>query len=308
MIEFTKPFISYTKQIDQLRDRGLTINNDDKAEHILQNIGYFRLSGYWHPFLEIPKNEHKFKEGSNFDTAFSLYCFDNELRKIVFSEIIKIEIAIRTKMVHILAENYSPFWHLDYNLFNRGKVHDEIVANFKEVCNKSDEQFIKSFKNNYTNEIPPCWMILEILSFGKLSRMYSNLKAIPEKRFIANYFGLSEGVFASWLHALVYTRNICAHNTRLWNRIMGISPQIPQTPRHSWIKTTQLFDTILERNVPVNDRTYFILSIIRYLLLTINPQSRFNTKIQTILTKYPIVDPRAMGFPDAWMEEDLWKV
>jgi abortive infection bacteriophage resistance protein len=308
MVPFNKPFISYTDQINQLKYRGLIIDNDNKAEHILQNIGYFRLSGYWYPFLETPKNQHKFKRGSNFDTAFKLYCFDNELRKIVFSEIIKIEIAVRTKMVHTLAEKYNPFWHMNYALFNKAAIHDEIIDYFKEIYNKSDEQFIKSFKKNYTDPIPPSWMMLEISSFGKLSRMYSNLKSIPEKRHIANYFGLDENVFASWLHALVYTRNICAHNTRLWNRIMGISPQIPQSTHHSWIKTTDAFNTILKKNISINNRVYFILSIIRYLLLTINPQSTFNTTIQDILKKYPMVDKRAMGFPDTWQEEELWEI
>jgi abortive infection bacteriophage resistance protein len=269
MVPYSKPFLSYEGQITQLKSRGLKIENEEKALHILQNVGYFRLSGYWYPLLETPKNKHKFKSDSVFETVFKLYCFDNELRKLVFSEITKIEIAIRTKMIHVLSEGNSPFWHTDYSLFNERKVHDEIIKYFKEIYSKSDEQFIKSFKKNYTDSIPPCWMILEIASFGKLSRMYSNLKPSVEKRAVANYFRLDENIFASWLHALVYTRNICAHNTRLWNRIM---------------------------------------SIIRYLLLTINPQSTFNVKVINILKKYPMIDKKALGFPDTWDKEDLWKV
>jgi abortive infection bacteriophage resistance protein len=308
MVPFTKPFLSYEDQITQLKSRGLKIENEEKAIHILQNVGYFRLSGYWYPLLETPKNKHKFKSDSVFETVFKLYCFDNELRKLVFSEIIKIEVAIRTKMIHVLSESNSPFWHTDYSLFNESKVHDEIIKYFKDIYSKSDEQFIKSFKKNYTDSVPPCWMILEIASFGKLSRMYSNLKPSVEKRAVANYFGLDENIFASWLHALVYTRNICAHNTRLWNRVMSITPQMPTSTRHSWIKTTTILNTITGKNVSINNRTYFILSIIRYLLLTINPQSTFNAKIIGILTKYPMIDKKALGFPDTWDKEDLWKV
>jgi abortive infection bacteriophage resistance protein len=47
------------------------------------------------------------------------------------------------------------------------------------------------------------------------SVMYSNLKPGREKREIANAFGLADKVFSSWLHSIVYLRNICAHHARL---------------------------------------------------------------------------------------------
>ncbi|MGE4307572.1 MULTISPECIES: Abi family protein [Bacteroides] len=29
---------------------------------------------------------------------------------------------------------------------------------------------------------------------------------------------------ASWLHSIVYIRNICAHHSRLWNKVLGVRP------------------------------------------------------------------------------------
>ncbi|MBK7636039.1 MAG: Abi family protein [Saprospiraceae bacterium] len=36
---------------------------------------------YWYPFLEGPKTEEIFKPETSFETIFSIYQFDSELRK-----------------------------------------------------------------------------------------------------------------------------------------------------------------------------------------------------------------------------------
>nr|WP_245153128.1 Abi family protein [Xanthomonas oryzae] len=38
----------------------------------------------------------------------------------------------------------------------------------------------------------------------------------------------------SWLHALTSIRNICAHHSRLWNRELGIRPELPAAPDFAW--------------------------------------------------------------------------
>jgi abortive infection bacteriophage resistance protein len=64
--------------------------DEAKALHLLEKIGYYRLSGYWYPLL-TDKEKHFFKLDVDFETAFSLYKFDRELRKLVSAEIEKIE-------------------------------------------------------------------------------------------------------------------------------------------------------------------------------------------------------------------------
>lgn len=87
----------------------MLIEDDAKALHLLQHISYYRLSGYWFPLLK-DKKQHLFKENATFNTAFKLYCFDRQLRQMVLSEIEKIEVAIRAKIVFIMAEKHGPFW------------------------------------------------------------------------------------------------------------------------------------------------------------------------------------------------------
>lgn len=307
-IPYEKLALDYAGQLQQLKNRGLIIENEEKALHLLENISYFRLSGYWYPMLATPKSSHVFKPGSSFTTVFKLYCFDKELRKLVLNELEKIEIAIRAKIIYILSHRYGPFWFDDSSLFvNRSKW--EITLNrFREDCQKSDEEFIKSFRRKYSDPIPPSWMILEISSFGNLSSLYKNLKPSLAKREIAAHFGLDDTTFSSWLHNMAYIRNVCAHHSRLWNRRMGVTPKIPLTPSQTWLMQTAKPNPIPGRpDILLNSKVYFLLSMIIYLLNTINPQHSFKEKFLVLLKKYPNIDISAIGFPPEWKSEIIWK-
>ncbi len=295
-INYSKPPLSYQQQLDQLKTRGLIIDNEPKALHLLENISYYRLSGYWFPLLS-DKKLHIFKTDAHFKDAFNLYCFDRELRQLVLSEIEKIEVAIRAKMSYVLCHTYGAFWFQDQTIFANPVKHANSLTKIGEEFHRSDEEFIGAFQQKYLNPIPPSWMTLEISSFGTLSLLYKNLKPSKSKREIANYFGLADSVFETWMHSIVYIRNVCAHHTRLWNRAMSIQPQIPRSPRKTWIANTNV----------ANNRTYFLLSMIVYLLQTINPNHRFVSKFKELLNKYPNVDTKALGFPVGWENEALWK-
>jgi abortive infection bacteriophage resistance protein len=150
---YNKAALSYPQLIQQLKDRGLTIHNEEKALHLLKNISYYRLSGYWYPLL-VDKENHQFKEGSTFDTAFKLYCFDRELRLLVLREIEKIEVAVRSQMNHLLALYKGVHWFRDTTLF---RDHDKLNASLEKLrtdFDRSDEQFIQTFKEKYSDEFP----------------------------------------------------------------------------------------------------------------------------------------------------------
>lgn len=296
-IPYRKPALSYAQQLQQLKDRGLAVENDAKALHLLENVSYYRLSGYWYPLL-ADKQNHTFKQGATFDTAFNLYCFDRKLRQMVLAELEKIEIAVRAKMIYILSHKHGAFWFQNPLLFSSTYAHSNSLSKMTEEFSRSDEEFIVCFKQKYSDPLPPSWIITEITSFGVLSKLYKNLKPGREKREIAHFFGLADSVFETWLHSIVYLRNVCAHHTRLWNRAMSIRPQIPRTPRNQWLNNT----------VVANNRTYFILSMIGYLLQTVNPKNSFQQRFHNLLSAYPNVDVKAMGFPLDWEKEPLWKI
>lgn len=295
-IAYTKPALTYMEQLEQLKNRGLIIKDEAKALHLLENISYYRLSGYWYPMLTTPKYLHRFKPRSHFNTAFKMYCFDRELRKLVLGELEKIEVAIRSKMIYTLSHKHGPFWYSNASLFRDREKLATSIKKLRDENRRCDEQFVRAFNEKYSDPLPPSWMILEVSSFGNLSGVYSNLKPGRDKRSIANYFGLDDSTFKSWLHSFTYIRNTCAHHARLWNRKMSISPQRPLSPIYPFISVTSN-----------NSSLYFLLSMIIYLLNIINPGHTFKTKLNKLLSKYRMIDLKAMGVPDDWTEEELWK-
>ena len=79
-----KRAITIKEQIAKLRNRGVIISNEQKAEEVLLDIGYFRLCSYFFPFEEsYPEYDdrtHQFVEGTTFEDAVALYYFDFDLR------------------------------------------------------------------------------------------------------------------------------------------------------------------------------------------------------------------------------------
>ncbi len=244
----------------------------------------------------IDKSNHIFKPNSTFQNSFDLYCFDRKLRVLILRELEKIEVSIRAKMIYILSHEYGAFWYQDPSLFKNHINHSKILGSLEEEYKRSDAEFIAAFENKYSEPLPPSWMMLEITSFGTLSFLFRNLKPGRTKRKIAKHFGLNDRTFSSWMHSIVYLRNVCAHHSRLWNRAMSIQPIIPLSASKTWLSDTSIS----------NKRAYYVLSVILYLMQTINSNHSIVSRFKQLLVDYPNVDVSAMGFPADWENEPLW--
>lgn len=102
-MQFNKPPLSVSDQINLLRQRGLQISDISKAEQHLTNIGYYRLKLYTYPFQDRAYSTFTFVSGTTFDQILDLYYFDGALRILVFQALRKIEIALRIQLVNQLA-------------------------------------------------------------------------------------------------------------------------------------------------------------------------------------------------------------
>ena len=296
-IPFKKPYTSAHDLVKLLQSRGLTITDSSKAERYIEFIGYYRLSAYMYPLLQMPKEEHCYKPDSSFDQVMMLYRFDKKLRLLIFNEIEKIEVAVRSAIVNIGSEmTGDPFWMTDQSNFaNADKFHYTMGLIDKELLH-SREDFIVHFKQNYSNPYPPAWILAEVLPFGVITNIFSNIKTARIKKSIALRFGLQVAPFTSWLTIVTLTRNSCCHHARVWNKQNTIRPMIPNHMTGSWI------------SLPTDElRTYFNLCIIKYFLNIISPQNDMKAKIDALLANYPAIDTSAMGFPMGWENEPLWK-
>ena len=165
--------------------------------------------------------------------------------------------------------------------------------------NSPNEVFLKSFKNKYWEEsLPPSNMAIEILTFGRLSKLFSYLKNDEEKQNISKYFKLPGNILSSWFTHLTIIRNICAHHSRLWN--INISAERPIIPKRKEFK----FNGVLPENF--NTTIYGILAIINRLLSAIIPDNSFIQQFYKLMKDSPEINIKLMGFPDNWKDNPPW--
>ncbi|UZO81978.1 Abi family protein [Aquimarina sp. ERC-38] len=296
---------SFSKQVDLLESRGLIVKNRKNVQTILSNISYNRLSAYWYPFLNEPKNDEIFKSNIHFDQIFKIYQFDSELRIVMFYAIEQIEIALRTQLIFHLSHKFnSGFWFENKDAFKSYLFYIELLKKLSVHTKDSNHEFIKKYSRKYEQYIPPCWKSFETLSFNTLFSIYKNLKDKEEKIVIAKHFGLHHEVFKSWIHTIIYLRNICAHHSRLWNIVLIISPVWSKSPHYEWVQTWE------NQNQPTKDKElnmYAAICITSYLTNRVNPYNKFKDKIKELLSRFPDINTRGLGFPNNWESESLWK-
>lgn len=314
---YLKPSLTIEQQIALLEERGLSIPDHGRASRHLSNISYYRLSAYMLPFREIGtdgKHLDKFVEGASWDDVYSLYKFDRKFRLLVFDAIERIEIALRTQVINQLSAKYGSHWQDDKTLFNnyRSKKTGKVFDVFQDIQNHINEQlnankkvvFIDHYLKNYDSPpTPPCWMSVELLYFSEVSKICQHLKLRKDRTDISKSFGIiDDTVFCSWLHALNYVRNICAHHARLWNITLDITPMkyINKDPKMVWLSANEVSEVS-------TTKIYYTLCLILYLLQIINPKTKFRKHFKDLLAEYKIVNVKYMGFPEGWEDKPLWK-
>jgi abortive infection bacteriophage resistance protein len=296
-VNYTKTCTLPQDLIPLLKSRGLSIPDEQKAISYLTNIGYYRLSAYCYPLLREPKADHFYKEGATFDLVMNMYLFDRKLRVLLFNEIEKIEVAIRSAMNNLVSNALNDvFWMTNIACFNNPAGFSKSLTLVQSEINRTKEEFIDHFRNKYAEPFPPAWMISEIIPLGVLCGIYNNLKSTGLRKKVASQFALPFPVFSSWILILANLRNVCCHHNRTWNKDHLVIPSELHSPVFPWIdsSTTDM------------KRIYYRICMIKYLLFTVSPNSHFTQKLKLLLAEYPTIDTKAMGFPANWMNEPLW--
>ncbi|MDV0445819.1 hypothetical protein MmiAt1_14160 [Methanimicrococcus sp. At1] len=222
-MEYTKPFLSINEQIEKLKSDGILFDKlESDAALFFQTNNFYRFKGYALSF----QDESKKFSNVHFKDVTDLYFFDHRLRLLLFEAISQIEITLRAQIVYQYALKYGSHWYLDSSLFKEGNdkidFHQSFLNAVDDEISRSRDLFISHYQDIYCKPtLPPCWMCLEVISFGSLSKkLYSNLVENECKTAIAAYFGVSPTILQSWLNHIAVIRNICAHHSRLWNRTL----------------------------------------------------------------------------------------
>ena len=310
---YNKPPLTFAEQLHLMEQRGLLVFDKTAAEAQLSRINYYRLSAY---FLPYQRQKDHFNAGTTFSQIIDTYKFDRALRLLVLAAIERIEIATRTQLAYQLSHKYNnAHWQDDKKLFRsayrdiRGYKKDpfnDLQEVFEKMRkHKTREIFLEHYMSTYSEpKNPPSWTGIELLSIGELSNLYAGLRNNADRAVVAEQFGLHYSVFGSWLHAISYVRNLCAHHARLWNRDLSIEPAQLKKPKLPW----------LSKQYSNNSRVFYFICCLRYLLHTADPDFGLRNQLLKLLHVYTDVPVQFMGIPTdsrgqllPWHEEPLWQ-
>lgn len=121
---------SINEQIALLKGRGMKIDDELEAYHLLSHVSYYRLKGYWWD-MQSDKEIHLFRNNADFKEVITRYKYDKELRILLFGAIETIEVALRTKLIYHLSQSYSGQFYTQPSLFEDKAIFHEQIATLK---------------------------------------------------------------------------------------------------------------------------------------------------------------------------------
>ena len=241
-----KPFKTISEQVSLLSSRGVEIDMD--AESVLMRNGYYPIvNGYKDPFLDRDAmqsaGDDRYKPGTKFSDLYSLFEFDRDLREKTFHYLIRAESVTRTACSYVFseahqepnsylvqdnfasAEEYAGYGLKNY-IYNMHTLHDEL---FKKAT-KSRNESITHYRENYRDI--PLWILANDLTFGNVEHFFKLMKPKEQSEVCkcisraVGKLGGKEGFFDAnearkGLDVLVKTRNLCAHDERLYCAKIG---------------------------------------------------------------------------------------
>lgn len=227
--------------------------------------------------------------------------FDRDLRDLVTEALEVVELDFRAAFAYHFGDRYGPFGHVSPSSFFKHFEHTRSMKRLRSETRRSSEEFVEHFKGTY-REFPdlPVWVITEILSFGALSRMCDGMLK-PDRKALAQRYGLQPRDWVSWLHHLNYVRNLCAHHARLWDRNWSIKPRLPAA--RAWRPP----------HLPGNNRLFVTLLVLNYLMAhcpaVAGYAAEWRSRLEALIDDPPKVANAAdlMGLAATWKTHPLWK-
>lgn len=302
-----KVFKTIDEQIDILREKGLIINDVDKAKDILLRENYFFINGYRHLLLKSNVNR-RFIDGVTFEEMYAIFHFDRQLRNILFKNVLIVENNLKSILSYVMSKNhgYKESNYLNPNNFVRNpkqtrQVNDLLKKMSRQIrTNGTHHSATAHYLLNY--DYIPLWVVVKVLSFGIVSELFTILK--PEDQLeIANILNVNSNDVIEYLLILANYRNLCAHedvcyehrtqkeiNDSKYHRLLDI----PKTNGEYIYGKNDLFSLmIILKNLLVKDTFTMLMNEITYELEILEGKLK-SISIDKVLDR--------MGFPKNYRE------
>ncbi|MCM1056097.1 MAG: Abi family protein [Firmicutes bacterium] len=289
-----KSFKTIEEQIGILRSRGLTINDVPQARDFLLHNNYYRISGY---SLTLRIND-VFSKSATFQNIVDIYNFDHELRHIFLQYLEVIEVQMKSVYVYEFTKVHGPTGYLDESFFTNKAKHKEIIdkADQQKTQRLPHEAYLKHFVNELQQDIP-LWAYVDLFTISDISFLYS-ISEQPIKDAVACTFGLtmSKGasILGNYMHSMTILRNLCAHGSRIYNRLFEQKPSLNKKEKNLLIKNK---DGQID-----NSHLYGFVLVMKRLLSSDNFTEMKNSII-SLTKKYPFVRMDYYGFRNDWQDK-----
>lgn len=298
-----KDFKTYEEQVEHLKKKNLTIEDEEKVISVLKKYSYFNIvNGYKHPFKT--KN-CDYKNNTRFNDLLLLYSFDEQLRNILMKYILIVELHMKSLLSYEFCNAYGAEQSEYLNCKNyeyegasmQRKVNSFIQKLNETLDNKKDMPPYLKHQQKHNNI--PLWALVKVLTMGSISKMYSIQKFSIQSKISHEFPEIREDDLAHMLDITTRFRNVCAHNERLFDFVYYKSP-IPQNRVSSYF---------FKGSHPRKSNLFGMFIILKYLLDDVEFGKfidEFSEIYENLFKETHQIQKKQllklMGFPENWTE------
>ena len=141
---------------------------------------------------------------------------------------------IKSIYAYEFSKRYGPTEYLNGNHFSNSDKHAEIIskAEQQKESRLAHEAYLKHFVEDVKEAIP-LWAYVDLLTISNISFLYSISEPVL-KNAVANAIGLEkrgDELLGRFMHSMTIIRNLCAHGSRLYNRLFEQKPWLADSFR-----------------------------------------------------------------------------
>lgn len=302
-----KEFKTINEQIEILRNKGMIINDVDKASDLLLRENYFFISGYRHIFMKSNK-DRVFIKGTTFEEMYALFQFDRNFRNILFKNLLIVENNVKSIISYCISKKYG-IKEKDYLKPSNFSQDISKARQVSDVLNKIRRQIRTNGKQHtatlhYLSNYGyvPLWILVKLLSFGMINELYSILK--PEDKLnVSSFYNLDVETLGTYIGLLANYRNLCAHEDVVFDH--RTQKEIADTRYH------------FSLDIPIMNDEYIygkndIFSVV-IMLKSVLTKNDFRDFVNEVGYELDLLDGRidvipqskilnVMGFPENWRD------
>lgn len=292
-VNMPKEFKTIDQQLSILKSRGLKVEDEDKAKEFLLNHNYYRISGY---SLTLRKDD-VFYDTATFQNIIDIYEFDRKLRAILLQFIEIIEVEFKSVYTYYFVKEYGPLGYLNSTNFSKATEYLKTMSKVQKQKERrlQQEAFLQHFVNDLKEDVP-FWALVELMSISDISRFYT-ITDCKIRIEVAEHFGFKHTDAAitmeKYMHCMTILRNLCAHGSRLYNRLFITKPSLSSKEKkllrvdeNGHLENNRLFGYVLNMKRLLNEYDFSLMK----------------KKIVALNKEYTFVAMNRYGFCDNWQK------